>query len=77
MRTINSALRMELNMTLKILAFCILSFQNSWHFAFSIICGTKHCVVVLPFFGNFMKAMLVAGYSRPCGYCAPAPALRR
>jgi len=34
MRTINSVFWMELNMTLKILAFCIPLFQNSWHFAF-------------------------------------------
>jgi len=34
MRTINSVFWMELNMTLKILAFCIPLFQSSWHFAF-------------------------------------------
>jgi len=34
MRAINSAFFMELNITLKILAFCIPSFQSSWHFAF-------------------------------------------
>jgi len=36
MRAINSAFWMELNITLKILAFCIPSFQSSWHFAFCI-----------------------------------------
>ena len=42
MRAINSAFWMELNITLKILAFCIPSFQSSWHFAFCILWGTKH-----------------------------------
>jgi len=32
----NSAFWMELNMTLKILAFCIPSFQSSWHFTVCI-----------------------------------------
>jgi len=41
-RAINSAFWMELNITLKILAFCIPSFQSSWHFAFCILWGTKH-----------------------------------
>jgi hypothetical protein len=30
----NLAFWMELNTPMKILAFCILSFQSSWHFAF-------------------------------------------
>jgi len=34
MRAINSAFWMKLNMTLKILAFYISSFQSSWYFAF-------------------------------------------
>jgi hypothetical protein len=29
---------MELNTPMKILAFCISSFQSSWHFAFYISC---------------------------------------
>jgi hypothetical protein len=33
---------MELNTPMKILAFCISSFQSSWHFAFCIPWGTKH-----------------------------------
>jgi len=41
MRAINSAFWMELNMTLKILAFYISSLQSSWHFAFWILWGTK------------------------------------
>jgi hypothetical protein len=32
----------ELNTPVKILAFCISSFQSSWHFAFCIPRGTKH-----------------------------------
>jgi hypothetical protein len=33
---------MELNISMKILTFCISSFQSSWHFAFCISWGTKH-----------------------------------
>jgi hypothetical protein len=33
---------MELNTPIKILAFCISSFQSSWHFAFCIPWETKH-----------------------------------
>jgi hypothetical protein len=33
---------MELNTPMKILAFCILSFQSSWYFTFYILWGTKH-----------------------------------
>jgi hypothetical protein len=38
----NLAFWMELNTPMKILAFCILSFQSSWYFAFCIPWGTKH-----------------------------------
>jgi hypothetical protein len=38
----NLAFWMELNTPMKILAFCISSFQSSWHFAFCIPWGTKH-----------------------------------
>jgi len=44
MRAINSVFWMELNMTLKILAFCIPSFQSNWYFVFCIFFGTKHPV---------------------------------
>jgi len=37
MRAINYAFWIELNMTLKILTFCISSLQNSWHFVFWIL----------------------------------------
>jgi hypothetical protein len=37
---------MELNTPMKILAFCISSFQSSWHFAFCIPWGTKHSLNV-------------------------------
>jgi hypothetical protein len=33
---------MELNTPMKILVFCISSFQSSWHFAFCIPWETKH-----------------------------------
>jgi hypothetical protein len=33
----NLAFWMELNTAMKILAFCISSFQSSWHFAFCIL----------------------------------------
>jgi hypothetical protein len=36
----------KLNMTLKFLAFCISSFQSSWHFAFCILWRTKHPLYV-------------------------------
>ena len=42
MREINSTFWMELNITIKILAFYILSFQNSWYFTFLHFMGTKH-----------------------------------
>jgi hypothetical protein len=38
----NVAFWIELNTPIKILVFCISSFQNSWHFAFCISWGTKH-----------------------------------
>jgi hypothetical protein len=33
---------MELNTPMKILAFCISSFQSSWHFVFCILWETKY-----------------------------------
>ena len=50
---INSVFWMKLNMTLKILALCILSLQSSWHFAFWILWGTKHPLNCLPISKNF------------------------
>jgi hypothetical protein len=38
----NLAFWMELNTPMKILAFCISSFQSSWYFVFCIPWGTKH-----------------------------------
>jgi len=35
-RVMNSVFWMKLNITLKILAFYILPFQNSWHFVFCV-----------------------------------------
>jgi hypothetical protein len=40
MRAINYVFWMEPNMTLKILAFCIPSFQSSWHFTFFLELNT-------------------------------------
>jgi hypothetical protein len=42
MTTVNSTFWMKLDMTLKILVFCISSLQSSWHFVFWILWGTKH-----------------------------------
>lgn len=44
MRAINSVFWMELNMILKILAFCISSFQSSWYFVFCIPWRTKQAL---------------------------------
>ena len=41
MRIINSAFWVELNVTLKILVFYILSLQSSWHFTFWTVCGSS------------------------------------
>jgi hypothetical protein len=41
MRIINSAFWVELNVTLKILVFYILSLQSSWHFTFWIVRGSS------------------------------------
>jgi hypothetical protein len=43
----NLAFWMELKTLMKILVFCISSFQCSWHFAFYIPWGTKHSLSFL------------------------------
>jgi len=56
----NSAFWMKVNMTLKILAFCISSLQSSWHFGFWILWGTKHPIVCCVRIGiSFAEIILV------------------
>jgi hypothetical protein len=54
---------MELNTPIKFLAFCISSFQSSWHFAFCILWGTKHSLSINmkngAILSNFMNEIMI------------------
>jgi len=57
---------MKLNITLKILAFCIPSFQSSWHFAFYGELNTPFDTLLkLQFFSDGVQIKSVFGRIKP------------